>query len=131
MDAQNQFSVFLSCVAIGAVGGLACEPFMLLRVLFGCERGRYKFVGIFLDAAFFVVFTVWTVFAAYRLHFPNFRIYMWLGYALGGIIYSKTLRKIIAFFENMCYNKLIQWIKRAKKAEKTPSQKVEKIYDTR
>lgn len=51
---------------------------------------------------------------------------MWIGYALGGIIYAKTLRKIVAFLENMCYNKIIKVIKKAKKKEKNLPKEVDK-----
>jgi hypothetical protein len=55
---------------------------------------------------------------------------MWIGYALGGIIYLKSLHRILAFLQNVCYNRVIKMIKKAKKREKT-LKKREKLYDAR
>jgi hypothetical protein len=54
-----------------------------------------------------------------------------MGFAVGGIIYLKTLHKIIAFFENVCYNKLTQLVKKARKQEKTLKKRRVKKYDAR
>ena len=51
-------------------------------------------------------------------NFNDFRIFWWIGYILGGIIYLKSLHKIIAFFENVCYNKVTKLVKKAKNQEK-------------
>ncbi len=118
MDSKGQFGVFCLCVAVGLVGGLLYEIFVLLRALFRCEKGKNKIVGILLDAAFFVCFAMLCVYAAYRFRFPNLRFYMWIGYAVGGIIYLKTLRRIVAFLEKVCYNKAIKVAKKVKTKKK-------------
>lgn len=95
MDTKNQFTVFCICIAVGLLGGILYEPFAFLRMIFGCPRGKSRPVGIALDIAFFAAFTVCTVFVGYLFRFPDFRVYMWIGYALGGIIYLKSLHRKI------------------------------------
>ncbi len=118
MIRQNQLLAFLLCVAIGFIGGVLYEPFGFLRLLFQCDKKRTK-LGALLDVGFFITFTVFSVFAVYLLKFPDVRVFWWMGFAVGGIIYLKTLHKIIAFFEKVCYNELVKVAKKAKKKEKT------------
>lgn len=126
MDTQNQFAIFGICLCIGFVGGVLYEIFAPLRLAFGCAHGKNKIVGYTLDVVFWICFAVFTVFAAYLFHFPAFRVYMWIGYVLGGILYLKTLRRIVAFLENMCYNKITKLVKKAKSQRKKSSEKVER-----
>ena len=114
MQAQNQFVTFLLCVAVGFCGGVLYEFFAFIAKLLGRGRGR-KITFFACDTAFFVAFAVFSVFAAVVLRFPAFRVYMWLGYLLGGIIYLKSLRRIVAFLENVCYNVVQQKAKGKKK----------------
>ena len=123
MDTGNQFAVFGICVGIGFVGGLLYEAFSFVRFLLGCPRGKNKWLGCALDIAFFLTFACVCVFSSYVFKFPDFRVYTWLGYALGGILYLKTLHEIVAFFENVCYNNITKLIKKAKKREKTLSKR--------
>ncbi len=123
MDTGNQFAVFGLCVGVGFVGGVLYEAFAFLRFLLGCPRGKNKVLGGALDIAFFLLFACVCVWAAYVFQFPDFRVYMWLGYALGGILYLKTLHEIVAFFEKVCYNSVTKLIKKAKKREKTLSKR--------
>ena len=123
MDTGNQFAVFGLCVGVGFVGGVLYEAFAFLRFLLGCPREKNKVLGGALDIAFFLLFACVCVWAAYVFQFPDFRVYMWLGYALGGILYLKTLHEIVAFFEKVCYNSVTKLIKKAKKREKTLSKR--------
>ena len=123
MDTGNQFAVFGLCVGVGFVGGVLYEAFAFLRFLLGCPRRKNKVLGGALDIAFFLLFACVCVWAAYVFQFPDFRVYMWLGYALGGILYLKTLHEIVAFFEKVCYNSVTKLIKKAKKREKTLSKR--------
>lgn len=118
MDAKNQFAYFLLCVAIGFYGGLIYEIFAVIRFCFGCERKKRRTVGIILDLIFGATFACFAVYAAFLLKFPSFREYMCIGYLLGGIIYAKTLRRILAFCEKVCYNILARVVKRQKSEEK-------------
>lgn len=117
MDSVGQFSIFLLCVLCGYGGGIVYEIFALFRLLFGCEK-RENIIGICLDVAFFVLYAIACVYLAFRWNFPWVRGYMWIGYALGGVLYCKTLRRILAFLEKVCYNKLAKVAKKAKIKEK-------------
>lgn len=114
MDTQNQFTVFCLCLAVGFAGGLIYEIFAFIRWIFGCERGKNKVFGGILDFLFFICFAIFCITASFLLHFSGFRVYMWLGYGLGCMLYSKTLRRIVAFLENMCYNLSCKIIMKAK-----------------
>jgi hypothetical protein len=52
---------------------------------------------------------------------------MWIGYAFGGIIYLKSLHIILAFLQNVCYNRITKIVKKAKKREKTLKKEGETI----
>ena len=123
MDTGNQFAVFGICVGVGFIGGVLYEAFAFLRFLLGCPRGKNKILGGALDIAFFVAFALVCVWATYVFNFPDFRVYMWLGYILGGILYLKTLHEIVAFFEKVCYNSITKLIKKAKNREKALSKR--------
>lgn len=138
MDTQNQLAVFSLAVAVGFVGGIVYEPFAFLRLLFGCHRGKNAKIGMGFDVLFWLAFALLSIFSSFALRFPSFRAYIWLGYAVGGIIYLKTLRRIVAFFENLCYNKVAKLVKKAKnqrelhKKEKLKRKEYGKNdYDTR
>ena len=118
MDSKGQLGVFCLCVAIGFVGGVLYEIFILFRMIFRCDKGKNKAMGIALDMAFFVAFGVLCIYGAYRFYFPNLRFYMWIGYAVGYIIYLKTLRRILAFLEKVCYNKASKVAKKVKTKKK-------------
>ena len=117
MDSAGQFSIFILCVLFGYCGGLLYEVFALFRLLFGCEK-RENIIGVLLDIAFFAVFAIGCVCFSFTQNFPTQRIYMWIGYALGGALYSKTLRRILAFLEKVCYNGLAKVVKKAKTKKK-------------
>jgi hypothetical protein len=50
---------------------------------------------------------------------------MWIGYAVGGIIYLKTLHRMVAFFKKVCYNRLNLLVKKAKNARKNSQKEVD------
>lgn len=127
MDSVGQIPVFFQCLLTGFIGGIGYEIFFPLRVLFGCEKGRNKGVGIAIDVVYFTLFSAVSVFGTYWFRLPDYRIYMTVGIALGGIIYSKTLRIILAFLEKVCYNtirKVYVKQKREKKRFKNGEEKV-------
>lgn len=123
MPAQSQL-IFL-CISFlsGFVFGLIYEVFYFLRLICGSVKGRRKTVEIVLDICFFLAFAVWEIYVAYVFRFPSFRAYVWLGCFLGLIIYLKSLHKIIAFLENLCYNKIVKKIKQRKKLLKRGEKK--------
>lgn len=124
MDSQNQFRFFLFSVLIGFLGAAIYEIFSILRWICGCKKGKNKFVGIGLDILFFVCFTIWCIFASFMLHFPSFRVYIGIGYLLGGIIYLKILYKSVAIFKKVCYNMSTKMVEKVKKARKNSSKEV-------
>ena len=101
------------------IGGVLYEIFSLFRDVFGCSKGKNQWVGIVIDSLFGIYFAGLSITAAFWLRFPVFRVYMWIGYALGGIIYLKTLHRMVAFFKKVCYNILNRLVKKAKRQEKT------------
>lgn len=118
MDSANQFSVFILCTAIGFGGGLLYEVFAFFRLIFRCEKRKNIFLGASFDVVFFLVFAFLCVYTAFFLDFPDIRVYMWIGYALGGLIYAKTLRRILALLEKVCYNSFARLVKKAKTKKK-------------
>lgn len=119
MDTKNQLTCFLLSVVIGFAGGLLYEFFAFFRLAFGCEKGKRKALGVCLDVLFGGVFAVWAVCAAFLFRFPSFRLYMSVGWLIGGILYAKSLRRIVAFLENMCYNVFVKIVKKAKSKDKS------------
>ena len=119
MDTQNQLVYFLLSVLIGLVGGVLYEIFALFRLLLGCDKGKCKKLGFALDVVFGASFGFFCVFASYFCHFPDFRGYMGVGFAIGLIIYIKILQIILAFFKKVCYNGITSMVKRAKIRKKT------------
>ncbi len=104
---------------MGLVGGALYEVFLLLRWLFGCRGKKRKALGVALDIVYCLGFALICIYGAYAFGFPDFRVYMWIGYLVGGIIYLKSLHKIIAFLKKVCYNSINLLIKKAKNREKT------------
>ena len=125
MNGQNQFLIFCYCVAIGFIGGLLYEIFSVFRAILGCRKEKNKILGGCIDCLFCLTFACFCVFASYLLHFPEIRVYMYIGYGIGGIIYLKTLRRIVAIFKKVCYNVVTKIVKIGKKQEKTLEKEVE------
>ena len=119
MDTKHQFYYFCICVAVGFFSGIAYEVFSLIRAVFGGPRGKCRVLGIGLDIAFFVVLLLITTTTAFVFRFPAFRVYMWAGYAVGLILYSKSLHRMVAFFQNICYNRIAKRIEKTKTRRKT------------
>ena len=119
MDVKNQLFYFLSSVLVGFIGGICYEFFAFFRQIFGCEKGKRKFLGIILDVIYTFGFGILWIYTSFLLKIPDFRIYMCIGWLIGGIIYAKTLRIILAIFKKMCYNTIARIIKKAKSKIKT------------
>lgn len=127
MDGKGQLGVFCLTVAVGFCGGIIYEFFAIFRKIFGGNRGKNKFLGGIFDVLFCLSFAIWCIFASFLGDFPSFRIYIWLGYAVGGILYSKILRRIVAFLEKLCYNvlnKMLKWQKSKRKLFKKQEKKL-------
>lgn len=120
MDTQNQFLIFCFCILIGFAGGILYEIFSIIRLILGVYRKKIKILSVTLDLLFCLIFAIFCVFAAYLLHFPAFRIYMWIGYLCGLCIYLKILHRILAFLEKLCYNTIIKIVKGTKRRKALP-----------
>ncbi len=96
---------------MGFIGGLLYEAFSLLSLPF-CRGGKRKWLRAILDVVFWLSFAAFCIACSYLLKFPSFRVYMWIGCFCGGILYLKSVRRIVAFFEKICYNKLVKIRKR-------------------
>ena len=134
MSAREQFLLFLCCVPIGFVGGIFYEIFSCLRYLFDCKGGKRSILTGIFDVAFFSLFALFTVWLSTLLKFPAFRAYMGVGYAVGLILYLKSMHRILDFFEKTCYNRIKIAVKRRKirKNLKKPKEKeVGKVNDRR
>ena len=129
MDTERQLFVFLICVAVGFGYGIVYEPFYLIGRILGGKREKRKILRAVLDVTYFIGFAFVHIYAAYWFHFPSFRVYMWIGYAVGWIIYLKTLRRIVAFLQNVCYNRITKLVKRQKNERKTLKKRLR--YDAR
>ena len=119
MDTAHQLQTFLLCIGVGFVCGIAYEAFAFLRICLGIKANKKKMLGCMVDISFFLTCSIVVILATYLFAFPDFRVYMWAGYLVGGIIYLKTLHKIIAFFEIMWYNTIRKWINKARNQDKT------------
>lgn len=118
MDSKNQLATFSLCIVVGFCGGILYEFFALFRCFFGCTHGKNQFLGGILDFLFFICYAVFCIISSFLLHFSGFRAYMWLGFGLGGGLYLKILRRILAFWENMCYNFVHKRLFKSQKQEK-------------
>jgi hypothetical protein len=112
------------------LSGIPYEIVVLLRGIFRCERGKNKIIGVVLDVIYPIFVALVCAFMQFILHFPAFRVYMWIGYAVGFIIYLKILRRILAFLQKTCYNKLAKVLRRVNIKKKIPK-KGGRVYDTR
>ena len=119
MDVKNQLQYFLLSVLVGFIGGLIYEIFAFFRLLLGCEKGKRKVLGIIVDIIYAFLFAISWIIIAFLLKFPDFRVYMCIGWLVGGIIYAKTLRIILAFFKKVCYNVTASMVKKVKSKIKT------------
>ena len=114
MDTGNQVYLFFVCLLSGYVGGVFYEIFSFLRLVFGCERGKNKIIGVVLDVAFFIGFGIWAVLTAKCFQLPDFRVYMWIAYLGGWILYLKSLHLLLDFLKKVCYNCLKKAVKERK-----------------
>lgn len=124
MDTQGQIKFFLLYVAFGFLSGIVYEFFACLRLFCGCDGKRRAVLGGIFDVLFWLCICGFLGVCAYCFHLPDLRVYMWIGLLLGGIIYYKTLRRILAFLEKLCYNTCKRIVKKVKIGRKSTQKKV-------
>ena len=127
MDTSNQFIRFCICVVAGFVFGVVYEPFAFFRMVFQCTRNKNKAVGVILDIGFWLLLSAYYIIVAYAFAFPAFRAYTWLGFAVGGIIYFKTLHKVVAFLGDSCYNTYRKRLKKHREKRRNSKKRIESI----
>ena len=118
MDTKNQLLYFLLSLCIGFLGGIIYNFFAFLRFSLGCNHEKRRGLGITLDVVFCLLFAIYCIFIGFFLQFPDFRGYMGVGFWLGLIISIKILQITLAFFKKVCYNRVTNMGKKAKKREK-------------
>ncbi len=124
MNEASQVWTIFRCALIGFAAGVIYEAFSILRYLTGCKKGNKRKLTAFFDVCFFFCFAVFAVFCGTWFGFSEFRAFMAVGYGLGIIIYLKTLHRIVAFFEKVCYNRITKVIKiRKRNKERRKPQK--------
>lgn len=124
---QKQLLYFLLCVCIGFGNGLIYELFLFIRQIFRCNKRKRRWLGITIDVLFCLSFSsVCQIFSVW-FHLPDLRVYMLCGYVVGFIIYSKSLRRIVAFLKKVCYNTCVGLWK-SLKARKNSLKRLDK-YD--
>ncbi len=125
MDGAGQLPIFFLCVSLGLAGGFVYEAVSVIALPKPKKcRVAFRFIA---DVVFFVVFALLCIFVASRLGLPSFREYYYLGFALGLLLYLKTLHKAVAFFKKICYNsirKLVNCLKKRKNFRKKEEKRI-------
>ncbi len=106
---MSGFRIFLVCVFIGVFGGVIYDAFFLPRDL--CRTKWLRFVCDFL---FCLCFGAFYLFSAVNLALPPLRFFHLLGLLLGLFLYLKSFHKIIAFFSEKLYNKILSKVHKRK-----------------
>ena len=105
MDTKGQIVVFLWYLAIGFGCGVLYDVFTPFRLLIRKKAKKNGGIAIgAMDVGFWIGVWLITGACAYALRLPTVRGYAWLALLIGGIIYLKSLRRIVAFLQNLCYN---------------------------
>ena len=127
MDTKGQIGVFAIYLCMGFASGILYEAFAFLRLLCGCRNGKRVYIGGVIDVAFWLCAGIGILVLAYLFKLTTTRAYAWFGFVLGGIIYLKSLRRMVAFLENLCYNKYKSLRKKAKERKNTPDKVDEEV----
>ncbi len=70
-------------------------------------NGKGGFLKGVCEVLAFLCGAVLFVFLSTCLSFPQIRLYMYLGIALGGLLYLKSWHRILDFLKKVCYNVFI------------------------
>ena len=98
---ENQFFVFVACVAFGGVFGVIYPLFALIK-----KPLKSKIAKGIADVIYFALFTAFFLPYGYFLGFPSFRIYMPVGALVGLFLYMKSFYIILAKYGEKAYNKI-------------------------
>ncbi len=103
--------IFIVCMLCGVVSGVVYDVLYIARcVLCGPYKSGYtvkdRIFLVICDFLYCLVFAVGFVFVSVMFDFENVRWYMFLGCALGAVIYLKSFHIIVAFFVHKVYNNI-------------------------
>lgn len=115
---QNQFYVFIACLAFGGATGIIFTLFSIFK--FGIKNKYLKCLPDFF--AFIIVSALYCVYS-HTLKFPSVRAYMIIGVFIGITLYFKSFYIVLAKYIEMLYNIIKKHIAKVKydgrKSEKT------------
>lgn len=103
--------VFLVCCICGIVSGVAYDILYIARcAVCGVYKEAYTVKDRIFTAAcdllYMLLFCAVFVFASVVFDFYEIRWYMFLGCAVGALLYLKSFHLIVAFFVKKVYNKI-------------------------
>ena len=113
MNGADQFYIFLVCAVYGVFSGVIYDVIYCAVLPF--KKGWVKIAG---DLLFSAIFILLYLFLSLLFSFPAFRLYMFLGCAVGFYLYLKSFHKIVAFFALKVYNRIQTKISNTKKDKK-------------
>lgn len=95
---ENQVTVFLWTIMIGAILGFVFDFFRILR-----RKGNTKDIMVYLqDVVFWLIVTIVIIVSTFLINDGELRGYMLFGYILGAVFYillfSNFIRKTFSFF---------------------------------
>ena len=122
MATQGQLFYFLASLFLGFLGGFFWEIFSLIKLPF--PKGKVKNIAtIVIDCLYFVLFGVVCALFSAHYSFPDHRVYRYIAYAIGFIIYLKSVKILLDFLKKVCYNRLTKLL-RVVSARKKGKEKV-------
>ena len=124
METQWQILYFLACALMGVIGGVIWQLLSFPEIFFQRKKNLYRWIGFAVDVLFFVAFGVVCTLVSAHYSFPWQRPYMCVGYALGLIISSKSMKILLDFSKKVCYNTFNKLSKRRKGASKRGEENV-------
>ena len=101
MNGADQFYIFLVCALYGVISGVIYDVIYCAVLPF--KKSWVKITG---DLVFSAIFIALYLFLSLLFSFPAFRLYMFLGCAVGFYLYLKSFHKIVAFLAAKVYNKI-------------------------
>ena len=126
MSGADQFYIFLVCALYGVLSGAIYDVIYCAVLPF--KKSWVKIAG---DLLFSVIFIALYIFLSLLFTFPAFRLYMFLGCALGFYLYLKSFHKIVAFLAGKVYNKIQAKISSTQKEKRVWHERCAKPNRTR
>lgn len=118
---QNQFFVFIACIAFGGAVGIIFSVFSCVKFFI-----KNKVLSAIPDIIAFIFVGVLYSAYSFALKFPNLRFYMPIGVFIGITMYFKTFHILLAKYAKKFYNILYIKLSLIKKA-KDDRNKVKKV----